>query len=323
MNMQWAIVLLSLCVAQAGQQAPPYTLNREAKRVTRQDAKKKVLWTRTFDDDVGGVRPPHLLWDENRVYFTHGYGVTALDAKDGKTVWHAKGPVYGLLLRDGLLLGTGYTKNDDGNTHSCWLFACNAAEGKLSFKTLLPKEFSDPQAVREVADLFLVQIGEAPGGKGSGLLFDKKGDIRHRLDRQLVTAKRLGDDLIFLTSKDVLRVSATDKSVWSVPFEHHEWIAGGGFVDVPGGDVVAFRYCHIADSGVDVIRLNPASGKEIWKVHCSGLRVRHSEYSHEAFVRVDGENLQVTSEGSSGTFIETLNLKTGRQIDRTRKDRKD
>jgi hypothetical protein len=69
------------------------------------------------------------------------------------------------------------------------------------------------------------------------------------------------------------------------------------------------------------MRFDPSSGKEKWKVYCQGLHVGHSKYSHTATVAVEGEKLRVTSTGSQGTFVEILDLKTGRQLERTQKAR--
>ena len=269
------------------QAAPSYLLDRDAKRVVRHDAKKNGVWSRDFQDDIGGVRPPNIVWDDKRVYFTHAYGVMALDAENGKTLWKTIGPVYGLLLCDGLLLGTGYTPTVPATIYSCWLFACDSAKGTIVFKTLLPREFTDPQAVHVVAGYFVVQTGEAPGGQGGTLLFDKKGDIRHRLNRQVVDGKRFDDDVVLLTSKDVVRVSANDRPAWSIPFERHQWISGGGLVDLLDGDMIAFRHGRISDSGVELIRFTPA-GKEKWKAYCPGLRVGLSKVLPYSFRSVRG-----------------------------------
>jgi outer membrane protein assembly factor BamB len=298
----------------------PYLLDREKKQVTHRDAKGKVVWSTSFDEDIGGVRPPHLLWDKQRVYLTHKDGVTALDTKSGKRLWHTEGPQDGLLLSNELLLGTGSLANKDG-TFSPWLFAYDTTKGIVTFKTSLAKDMSDPQSVQEIASLFLIQNREAPGGEGNGMLVDRQGKIRHRFDRQVVDGKKYGEDLVVVTSKNIVRVNAKDKVAWTVLFEYHQWIAGGGLADVPGGDVIAYRFGYIRDSGVDLIRFDPSTGKEKWKIHCQGLRVRHSEYYHTADVAIEGQKVRVTSNGSYGTFIEILELKTGRQLERTSKGR--
>jgi outer membrane protein assembly factor BamB len=295
-----------------------FVLDREKKEVARQGAKGDVVWSVKFDDYIGGVRPPHLLWDERRVYFTHKDGVTALDAGNGNALWHAQGPECGLLLSDGLLLGTGPLPNKDG-TFSQWLFACDVAKGTVVFKCRLADDMSDPLAVEQVAGLFLVQIHEKPGGKGYALLIDRQGAVCHRFDRQVITGKKYDGDVVFLTSKNVVRVTAKDKVAWTLPFDHHQWIAGGQLIDLADGDAIAFQFGRISDSGVSLIRFNPTNGKEKWRLHCGGLGVSHSEYSHTATVAIEGEKLRVTSEGSSGTFVEILDLKTGRQLERTSK----
>jgi outer membrane protein assembly factor BamB len=282
--------------------------------VAHYDPKGKVVWSVSFPEDIDGVRPPHLLWDERRVYFTHKDGVTALDAKTGKILWHAQGPQRGMLLGHGLLLGTGPVRNMDG-TFSHWLFACHVANGTVLFKTRLAEDMSDPEAVQQIAGLFLVQIGEAPRGQGHALLIDYQGTVRHQLDRQVVSGKQFRGDVIFLTSKNVVRFSARDKVAWTVPFDH-QWIAGGGLIDLRDGDMIAFQFGCICDSGVSLIRFDPTTGKTIWKHHCKGLGVGHSKYLHTARATVEGTKLRITSKASGGTFVEVLDLKTGRQLER-------
>jgi hypothetical protein len=47
--------------------------------------------------------------------------------------------------------------------------------------------------------------------------------------------------------------------------------------------------------------------------------VGHSQYLHDATVAVAGERLRVSSQGSYGTFVEVLDLRTGKQLRRTAK----
>jgi hypothetical protein len=101
-------------------------------------------------------------------------------------------------------------------------------------------------------------------------------------------------------------------------FPYHVWIAGGGLVELPGGDLLAFLYGCISDSGVQVIRLNPGTGKEVWQARCAPLGVMHSAYKHRATLTVEEGRVKVTSKGSGGTFVELLDLESGRQLKRTR-----
>jgi hypothetical protein len=171
--------------------------------------------------------------------------------------------------------------------------------------------------VEEVAGLFLVQQWDSPGGSGAGLLIDRKGQVRYRLDRQVVAGMRQGEDYVILTSHDVVRLSPDSKTRWAVPLDR-EWIAGGDLVEVAGGDVVAFLFGRINDSGVQLARLDPATGKVVWRTRCKELGVGHSKYSHQAEVAVEGDRLRVTSRGSSGTFVDLVDLGSGKRLERKR-----
>jgi hypothetical protein len=189
-------------------------------------------------------------------------------------------------------------------------------DGKEAFRVRLPVKDFDPNPIREVAGLFLVQTTESPDGKGAALIIDRKGRVRFRLDRQVVDGKRQGEDVVLLTSREVVRLSADGKRRWAAAFQRPEWIAGGGVVDLADGDVLAFLYCQIADSGVQVVRLEAATGKQVWRARCAPLGVGHSKYRHDARVAVEGDRVQVTSTASGGTFVEILDLQTGEQVKR-------
>jgi hypothetical protein len=185
------------------------------------------------------------------------------------------------------------------------------------FTVRLPQDDSfGPYPIEEMAGLFLVQTGEHPGGEGTGLLFDLKGKVRHRFDHQVITGRLVGTDRVFLTSHEAVCCDASDKVLWTLAFRSPEWIASGGLVTLETGDLLAFLYGRISDSGVQVIRLNPKTGKQVWQTQCAGLGVPHSKYHHWANVRVDGDRMKVTSRASGGTFVEYLDLASGRQLKR-------
>jgi outer membrane protein assembly factor BamB len=315
----WSLGVSTAVNQQQDSSSPPFVLNAWRNKLARHDAKGNVVWSVKFTESISSTRPPHMLWDESRVYVAHSDGVTALDAGNGKMLWRAEGPDRGLLLSDGLLLGTGSISNGDG-TFSHWLFACDVAIGTVSFQTRLAQDMSDPEAVEEVGGLFLVQSREGPEGRGHALLIDRRGTVRSQLNRQVVSAKQYDGDVVCLTSKDVVRVTSRGAFAWTVPFYGHQWIAGGSLIDLPGGDMIAFQFGRIADSGVTLIRFDPNTGKEKWKTYCTALGVTHSKYAHDASVAIDGEKVRVTSKGS-GIFVEVLDLNTGRQLERTLKDR--
>jgi outer membrane protein assembly factor BamB len=291
-----------------GGRSARFEIDHDAGRVLRRDS-GVTSWSTHLGGYLGSVRPPHLVWDAHRVFVTHKDGVTALDAVTGRILWHASGPGNCMLLSGGLLLAT------DGVT----VVALGTATGADIFKVRLPMENFDPLPIQEVAGLFLVQKGELPGGAGDCLLLDRHGKVRHRFDRQVVAGTQEGDDRVFLSSRDVVRLGPDKETRWKVRFEHHQWIAGGGLVRLPKGELLAFRYGCICDSGVDLIRLD-GSGKVVWQGRCAGLGVGHSKYEHKARVAVEGNHLRVTSVGSYGTFVEVLDLGLGKLLKRTRSE---
>ena len=92
---------------------------------------------------------------------------------------------------------------------------------------------SDPLPIEAVAGLFLVQEGEAPGGKGKALLIDRKGEVRHSFGRQVVGGIQTGQDRIFLTSANIVKVSSDDSVRWTIPFSHRQWIRGATYWSFP------------------------------------------------------------------------------------------
>jgi outer membrane protein assembly factor BamB len=278
----------------------------------------KVRWSVRLDGSLDGVRPPHLVWDAERVYVTHQDGITALDASTGKVRWHVKGPQDRLFLSRGLLLATECSSGDEVIQNGRWLTARRAADGKEVFKVRLPVSNFDPWPIEKVAGLFLIQTSGGFGGKDQSWLIDQKGVVRHRLERQVLDGRRRNKDVVLLTDRDVVRLAPDGRPRWQLSFRE-EWLAGGGLQEVDGGDLVAFVYGQIRDSGVWVIRLNPATGKAVWRARCAPLGVGHSKYHHQATIRIKGDRAEVTSQGSAGTFVELLDLESGRRVKRTRK----
>src|SRR5262249_37027732 len=140
--------------------------------------------------------------------------------------------------------------------------------------------------IQEIAGLFLVQPLKGLGGNAKALMIDRKGGIRHRLNRNVLTGKRNGQDLVLLTSADVVCVSSNDETQWKTPFARNEFVAGGDLVFLKNGDLLSYLFCHIADSGVQIMRLNGDTGEVVWRVECAPLGTAHSKYRHDAKLKV-------------------------------------
>src|SRR5262249_15815143 len=117
------LILIVLCLVSAGngeasfmddkapKKAEP-TSPLEGNHVVCRDVANQVLWSVAFEGRLDGVRPPHLIFDTQAVYVSQGDGVTALDGKTGKILWHSAGPNERMKLTKELLLATrcGYGK---------------------------------------------------------------------------------------------------------------------------------------------------------------------------------------------------------------------
>jgi hypothetical protein len=147
--------------------------------------------------------------------------------------------------------------------------------------------------------------------EGSGAFPPPKFDYS---ESQVVAERPLGGDRVLLAAGAVARLSAAGEVRWSLPFGEEG--TKGGLVDLPGGHLLAFLYHPIADEGVWVARLDPATGEEVWHAHCPGLGVCHSKYLHEADVALGSGGVRVTSRGSGGEFVEVRDVGSGRRLGR-------
>jgi len=297
---------------------PGIDIDYQTGQVSRRDAGGRLLWTKQLKGGLGNHREPHVLHDAARIYLTHRDGITALDRKTGKTAWHAKGPGDRLHLSGGVLLATECTSDDDLVRQGRWVVGRWAATGAEVFRVSLPTKGFDPWPIREVAGLFLVQASDGIDTKGGVYLIDRGGKVCHRFKHSVLDGKSLGKDRVLLTSHHVLRFTAA-REVWAIRLPDPDRFDNGGLVEVPGGDLLVFRYGPISDGGVRLMRLDPRTGKTVWTAKCAPLGVSHSKYHHRAAVVIAGRQIRVTSRGSSGSFVEMLDLKTGKQLRRARR----
>jgi hypothetical protein len=285
-------------------------VDEEAGRVLRRDADGKLEWTTALDASLRSWWWPSLLSDGHRIFVKQQFkGVWALDPETGKVVWHVAVPNECFWLSGNLLILADARQ----------VVALTADAGTEVFRLSLPTDRNfRPVAIEETAGLFMVQTHESPSGKGDTFLFDRAGQIRHRFPRQVVTVVPEGQDRVFLTSADVRRVTRDDRTVWSTPLASPEWIAGGKILEAPDGDLVAFLYGGIANTGVQLIRVDPDEGKKRWEAYCDPLpNVIHSEYLHAVDVEWCDGHLRVISHGSAGNFVEWLDGQTGKRTRRS------
>jgi outer membrane protein assembly factor BamB len=294
---------------------PGVTVDYRKERMTRRDPAGRLLWVAEVGPGLGMHREPHLLHDAARIYLSHGDGITALDAKTGKVAWHRSGPYDRLHLSGNLLLATDCSVHDAGDKAGRWLIARAADTGAEVFKVALPVKDFDPWPIRELTGLFLVQAGPSFAAGGEALLLDRKGTVRYRFPHPVLDGRTIGEDRVFLTTHDLCRVDARGKRTWRIAEAHGDPLGGGGLVSA-AGELLIFRFGAIHDSGVQLMRVDPRTGKQRWSATCKPLGVGHSKYLHRASVTVDAQRLLVISRGSYGSFVEVLDLGTGKQLER-------
>jgi hypothetical protein len=132
-----------------------------------------------------------------------------------------------------------------------------------------------------------------------------------------------GNDCVVWHATLVEMLSADRKQVWVIHFDLNPYMDGGvegGLVEVPGGDIIAFRYNVDEDSGADLVRLNRGAGAVVWKTRCAPMEAQDSEEGDNDYlirIAVHGSTLRVICSGSGGNFVEVLDLASGRQLKRT------
>jgi outer membrane protein assembly factor BamB len=292
--------------------------------IVRHDRHGRVIWATQLEGDLGGVRPPHLIADAQRLYVANGGGVTALDVGSGKIVWNSSGPNERMLLSRDLILATVCGRSDAIKANGRYATGRKVTDGSIEFEIRLPDAWEDPLPISEVAGLFLIQDYRSRDSANGALLVDRSGRVRFRLRRLVTDGIRLGDDLVLLLNGEVTRLAPSGSVRWSFPSHilGDDERGSGGIVALPGGDLLEYEFEDISDSGVALKRFEPSGGKMRWDVFCKPLGVAHSIYHHHAHVVIEAGQVKVISHGSAGTFIESLALSTGQQVRRVVGDSK-
>src|SRR5207244_5975430 len=134
---------------------PIYRL--DGHRVICNDETNHISWSVALEGRLEGVRPPHLVFDAEAVFVSQGDGVTALDAKTGKVLWHSAVPNECMKLTKGLLFATRCGYSDVIQREGRCMTARSATTGKEIFRVKLPPDFEDPEPIEERAGLILVK----------------------------------------------------------------------------------------------------------------------------------------------------------------------
>jgi hypothetical protein len=67
---------------------------------------------------------------------------------------------------------------------------------------------------------------------------------------------------------------------------------------------------------VEVRRYDIETGRLLWEHWCKNLGVGHSAYDHRAYMETVEGKVVICSYGSSGLFVEILEERSGKTLDR-------
>src|SRR5262249_31174970 len=155
-----------------------------------------------LDGYVGSGNLPDAAADADRAYVMHSVmreaGVTALDVRTGRVLWHSVGPEDCMLLSGNLLLAADTSVGVDGKGGGRFVVARRTDSGKEAFRVALPAEPFGPLPIVEAAGWFVVRDREALGGGVHSILIDRSGQVRQRLNRQVVAVTAAGQDRLVL-----------------------------------------------------------------------------------------------------------------------------
>jgi outer membrane protein assembly factor BamB len=271
------------------------------------DASGKVLWSVEVPG-FASVRPPDMVVISNRAIVYRNGKLFAYDLGTGQLIWSQPDPMSRLISWGQRIVGIGCVSEKDGSV--CSVVARNASDGKEVLKTPLPKD-ANPDKL----EAFEGRVWVHDSSHHYSWLIDETGVVRARLET-ILALHELADGWLAMSEKRWLRLDRNGSVRWERKGPPNIFVGAGGFVELTAGEVVAFNYGAISDSGVELVRLNLATGEESWRVGCAPLGVAHSEYFHEAYVLARDNELVVVSQGSSGAFVEVRDLRKGEKLRR-------
>ena len=269
----------------------------EDRRVLLRDGSGAIVWTVDPGGGVGSVRPPDVGEGGGRVFAATDSGVFALERASGRVLWSVPGPSDRLLLLGDRLYATDCSVKQDGSPRL--LVGRDVATGAEKARFELPRQM-DPDAFAVVAPATLLVRDD-----DVSLLVDLSGARAPVVLAERVTiARPWAGGFLVVTSKRVAFLGPGGETRREVAgFAEDDFVQGADIVPLDGGDLLVVTYCRISDSGVGLLRLDPALGV-VWRTRAKALGVAHSEYLHQAYVEARGATLVVVSVGSYGTFIE-------------------
>jgi hypothetical protein len=284
-----------------------------------------VVWTRHVKGVSYGYSNRQMAKDGERVYAATDAGMIAVEIGNGKLVWESMEGVYDLKLIGDVLVTLMDRSEDVEAVEEYWLVAYRAKTGEKVFETRLPEDLAyfqnrlESLRISEMTGMYLVQGVHEIRGTGYAVLVDRQGKVWHRSYRRILDGVQVGESRLLVTSKSVVCLWASGQTKWERMFEWRE--NGGRMLKGADGTLLAYLYGPISDSGVQVMRIRIEDGMVLWQVYCDPLGTTHSAYGHDADVTCDDKTVMVRSAGSSGSWVEVLDVQSGKRVSRGERER--
>lgn len=275
-------------------------IHLEPAMAVRTDATGATRWSAPVSG-VRSVRPPDAVVGSVAVVALVS-DLRAFDDATGKPLWTAAGPT-DRLATDGALFFT--TSCNSGKLVGRSIVARRATDGKEAWHSLIGEE-SDPDSIDVDARHVIVR----DTSRKLTIVFDHTGKELYRIKESVQTTRLVSADLLVFTDKRVALYEDTGRVKWARAPLADTFVAGNDVIEL-GGDLLIGNFGRISDSGLDVVRLDAASGAVRWETKVPGLGVAHSQYLHVAYLDVSSAKVYAVSQGAAGSFFERLDLATG------------
>lgn len=276
-------------------------------------------------DDAGAAGHPPVFGPDavvlsHRVVALVDRDLVAFDRVTGKRVWTARGPALHLVAAPGDLVVA-------MNGH--WLVARHGKTGAEAFRADVPRT-ADLEVPFVAEDRLLVVRG-----KDTTFLLDPpmaEGTVLpSSLARLLLPERVLAvggmratvGDVVVVTPTELRRIHRSadiDEQVGKVVFRSPVPFAGvRAAVMLDAQDLLILAgFSPISDSGAELMAFEtkPGGWTELWRTRADPLGVGHEKYEHRIGLGTENGALVVASLGSSGSFVERRDLKTGKVLSR-------
>jgi len=283
--------------------------------VVRKDSSGEKIWSVPIPGSVGSINVPEIVWDDERVYFAHGEGITCLDAATGSYIWHSEPGDFTLALFSGNLYSTGHLRESESEEWRLWLFARDPLTGEIRYRSRLPDNVMRPNPLEKRGDQILVKQMYKDEDAEGGALCELDGTIRYVFTRQLIDAMSFGNDFVVMEPKGFKRLSDTGEVIWES--ENTNWGESGEFIALPDGKYLAYSWASWDWGGAYLTAIDLDTGQVGWRANSSiDPGVVTGSYRQNVTVWINRDRVVVRCCGSQAWVTEIFHAQNGLVVQR-------